>query len=107
MDCGTSDTGQTCVAYLYEKDFPNKLIATMADLYDMSRLNALAKSKNDIDYLLSLLPQLSSSERQCGAKESDKIPPIPNENPEYQQGWVDAVEAMRAIAATVAGEVKA
>lgn len=66
MDCGTSDTGKKCEAYLYEKDFPNTLIATMADLYDTSRLNALAKSKSDIDYLLSLLPQLSSSEYQRG-----------------------------------------
>src|SRR6185369_9800243 len=55
MDCGTSDTGAKCEAYLYERDFPNTLIATMADLYDMGRLNALAKSKSDIDYLLSQL----------------------------------------------------
>lgn len=62
MDRGTSDTGKKCEAYLYEKKFPHKLIATMADLYDMPRLNALAKSKDDVDYLLSLLQQPASSE---------------------------------------------
>jgi hypothetical protein len=55
MECGTSDTGAKCEAYLYEKDFPNTLIATMANLYDTGQLNALAKSKSDIDYLLSLI----------------------------------------------------
>jgi hypothetical protein len=64
MDCGTSDAGNKCEAYLYERRFPNKLVATMNDLYDMPRLNALAQSKADIDYLLSLLHQPASE--RCG-----------------------------------------
>lgn len=58
MDCGTSDTGKKCEAYLYEKEFPNTLIATMADLYDMPRLNALAQSKSDIDALITEIERL-------------------------------------------------
>lgn len=60
MDAGTSDNGKKCVAYLYEKDFPHKLIATMAELYDMQRLNALVQSKGDVDFLLSELDRLQA-----------------------------------------------
>jgi hypothetical protein len=45
--------------------------------------------------LRTCLRKLSVQTDRCCVELLGGLPPLPDENPEYQQGWIDAVEAMR------------
>lgn len=68
MDCGTTMLSDKGVARIYEAESPHTAVAQMFELYDMSRCNALAKSKTDVDALFAHIDSLSERAERAEAE---------------------------------------